>query len=147
MPRTKKAIKTVKKTETKKSSAGLTIPVYDLNGKEKGTVELAKEIFAVEASPKLLAQYVRVYLANRRQGTASTKTRGEITGSTRKIYKQKGTGRDRHGDIKAPIFVGGGTVGGPKPRDYSLKFNKKQTKKALFYSLSLKFKEQGIFGL
>ena len=147
MPRTKKAIKTVKKTETKKSSAGLTIPVYDLNGKEKGTVELAKEIFAVESSPKLLAQYVRVYLANRRQGTASTKTRSEVTGSTRKIYKQKGTGRARHGDIKAPIFVGGGTVGGPKPQDYSLKFNKKQTKIALFSALSLKFKEHGIFGL
>ena len=147
MPRTKKIAKKEVTSKIKKAQAGLTIPVYDLDGKEKGTIELAKEIFAVEANPKLLAQYVRVYLANRRQGTASTKTRAEVTGSTRKIYKQKGTGKARHGDIKAPIFVGGGTVGGPKPQDHSLRFNKKQTKKALLYALSLKFKEGGILGL
>ena len=131
MPQEKKLTKVVQKKKVKKTvKAGLTIPVYGLDGKEKGAAELPKEIFTVEASPKLLAQYVRVYLVNRRQGTASTKTRGEVSGSTRKIYKQKGTGKARHGDIKAPIFTGGGVVGGPKPQDYSLKLNKKQTKKA-----------------
>ncbi len=123
---------------TKAATRGITIPVYDIDGKEAKTVSLPKEIFDIKASPKLLAQYVRVYLANQRLGTASAKTRGEVTGSTRKIYRQKGTGRARHGSIKAPIFVGGGVVGGPQPRDYSLKLNKKQKQKALFYALTLR---------
>lgn len=149
MPKTKSKLKqTDKKVKVqKKAVTGLTIPVYDLNGKEKTKFTLPKEVFAVKTNPKLLAQYVRVYLANQRQGNAWTKTRGEVIGSTRKIYKQKGTGRARHGDKKAPIFVGGGIVGGPKPRNYSLKLNKKQTKSALLNALSLKFKEAGIFGL
>jgi len=95
----------------------------------------------------LLAQAVRVYLANQRQGNASTKTRGEVTGSTRKIYRQKGTGKARHGDIKAPIFVGGGIVGGPRPKNYSLSINKNQKRKAFFGSLSLKLKENKIIVL
>lgn len=136
-----------KKVKLKKVKTGLTIPVYGLDGKEKGTMELPKEIFSIEANPKLLAQYVRVHLANRRQGTASTKTRGEVTGSTRKIYRQKGTGRARHGDIKAPIFIGGGVVGGPRPRNFSLKLNKKQIRKSLFSAITLKFKGKEILGI
>lgn len=136
-----KAKKVVKKT------TGLSVPVYDINGKEKGNLELPKEAFSTPAKPELLAQAVRVYLANQRQGTASTKTRSEVIGSTRKIYRQKGTGRARHGDIKAPIFVGGGVVGGPKPKDYTLSFNKKQKRKAFFGALTLKLKENGILGL
>lgn len=145
-----KVKKTVRKKPDAKSvvkSAGLSIKVFDLEGKEKKELVLAKEIFSVKVSPKLLAQYVRVYLANQRQGNASTKTRGEVIGSTRKIYRQKGTGKARHGDIKAPIFVGGGVVGGPTPRDYSLKMNKKQKQKALFGALSLKYEKKLIFGL
>ncbi|OGK09872.1 50S ribosomal protein L4 [Candidatus Roizmanbacteria bacterium RIFCSPHIGHO2_01_FULL_35_10] len=144
MPKIKKTKKEVRKKNVK---AGLTLPVYGVDGKEKTPVDLPKEIFSVEVNPRLLAQYVRVYLANQRQGNASTKTRGEITGSTRKIYKQKGTGNARHGDRNAPIFVGGGVVGGPKPRDFSLRLNRKQTKKALFTALSMKLKERGIYGL
>lgn len=147
MPRVKKLSQKVTKKKVVKAKSELTIPVYGIDGKETGLLKLPKEIFKVDINPELLALYVRVYLANQRQGTASTKTRGEVTGSTRKIYKQKGTGRARHGDIKAPIFVGGGIVGGPKPRDYSLKLNKKQIKKALFSALSLKFKNQQISGL
>ena len=147
MPRIKKDTLKVKKSQSKKAKADLVIPVYGLDGKEKGVFELAKEFFAVEENPRLLAQYVRVYLANQRQGTASTKTRGEVTGSTRKIYRQKGTGRARHGDIKAPIFVGGGVVGGPKPRDFSLKLSKKQIKKSLLLALTLKFKGKNIIGI
>ena len=130
-----------------KAASGKGIPIYDIHGKPKGNLELPKEIFSIEKSPKLLSQYVRIYLANQRQGNASTKTQSEVTGSTRKIYRQKGTGRARHGSIKAPIFVGGGIVGGPKPKDFSLKLNKKQKKLALFYALSLKAKENGVIAL
>lgn len=143
----KKLKKTTKKTAVKKVKTGLSMPVYSIDGKELKTTELSKEIFAVKENPQLLAQYVRVYLANQRQGTASSKTRGQVTGSTRKIYRQKGTGRARHGDIKAPIFVGGGIVGGPQPRDYSLKINKKQKRKAFLSALTLKYKEGSFCGL
>jgi large subunit ribosomal protein L4 len=138
---------TIKKEKSIKKTVGLTVPVYDINGKEKGGLELPKAIFSAPASIQLLTQAVRVFQFNQRQGTASTKTRSEVIGSTRKIYRQKGTGRARHGDIKAPIFVGGGIVGGPKPRDYTLEFNKKQKKKALFGALTMKFKEKAIIGL
>lgn len=145
-----KKTKQIKQREVKKSTKGSSpfeIPVYNLKGEEEKKVALPKEIFSVEVNPKLLAQYVRVYLANQRQGTASTKTRGEVAGSTRKIYRQKGTGKARHGDKKAPIFVGGGVVGGPKPRDYHLLLTKKQKRKALFGSLTLQLKENNILGL
>jgi len=145
MPRVKK--ETLLEKKTVKKTSGLIIPVYDIDGQEKESLSLPKEIFQVKANSKLLAQYIRVYLTNQRQGTASTKTRTEVSGSTRKIYRQKGTGRARHGDIKAPIFVGGGIVHGPKPRDYSLKMNKKQKKQALFSALSLKLAEKSIIGL
>lgn len=147
MPKTKKIIikdEAKKKTATRK---GLTIPVYDLNGKVTGTHSVAKELFAADVNRNLLAQYARVYLSNQRRATASTKTRSEVRGSTRKIYRQKGTGRARHGDIKAPVFVGGGVVGGPKPRDYSLKMNKRQAKKALLGALAIKLKEKSIAAL
>lgn len=151
MPRTQKQ---TKKTEKELVSSkqdiilnkedNLLLPVYNLEGEEISSLSLPKEIFKFKVNDKLLSQAVRVYLANQRQGTASTKDRGEVSGSTRKIYRQKGTGRARHGSIKAPIFVGGGIVGGPKPRDYSLKINKKQKKQALFGSLSLQFRNNNI---
>jgi large subunit ribosomal protein L4 len=145
MPRIKKTpTKSTEKKQTVSSKLLVKVKVYDAKGNEKESVAFPKEIFSVTASPKLLAQYVRVYLANQRQGTASTKTRGEVVGSTKKIYRQKGTGRARHGDIKAPIFVGGGVVGGPKPKDYSLKMNKKQRRRSLFLALSLKQKDNAI---
>lgn len=122
------------------ASENLSVSVYNLEGKSTRQLDLPKELFSVEGNPRLLAQYMRVYLANQRQGNASTKTRGEVTGSTRKIYKQKGTGRARHGSNKAPIFVGGGVVGGPRPKNFNLKINKKQRTKALLYSLFLKQK-------
>ena len=148
MPTIKKQSETKKTTKpVAKKSTGLSAPVYNIEGKEKGTMNLPKEIFAVEVKPALLAQAVRVYLANQRQGTAKTKTRGEVTGSTRKIYRQKGTGRARHGAIKAPIFVGGGIAHGPRPRDYSLTLTKNQRQKAIFGALSARAKEKEIIGL
>lgn len=143
---------TVKKSEIKtKTSASkknsLSLSIYSIEGKEAKTVELPKEVFAVTANPSLLAQAVRVYLVNQRQGNVKVKTRGEVVGSTRKIYRQKGTGKARHGAIKAPIFVGGGIAHGPKQKEYNLKFNKKERKIALFGALSEKLKENKIFGL
>lgn len=120
------------------------LPVFNIAGKRKGSIELPMEIFGAKVNEKLLAQAVRVYLVNQRQGTASTKTRGEVVGSTRKIYRQKGTGRARHGSIKAPIFVGGGIIFGPKPRKFELKLSKQMKKKALFSALSQKFFDQKI---
>lgn len=133
-----------KPANTEKKKTGLTTEVIDVNGKSAGEIELPKEIFLAKINEKLLAQAVRVYLTNQRQGTSSTKTRGEVAGSTRKIYRQKGTGRARHGSIKAPIFVGGGIVFGPKPRDLSLGLPKKMKIGALFAALSSKFKSKDI---
>jgi len=97
---------------------------------------LPKEVFAVDAAPQLLAQAVRVYLANQRQGNQNAKTRAEINRTRHKLYKQKGTGGARHGDRKAPIFVGGGITFAPKPRDYSLSMSGPLKRRALFGALT-----------
>lgn len=138
----KEGIKLAKATAPRKSA--LLVDIFNLEGVSSGTIDLPKEIFSLSSSDNLLAQYVRVYLANQRQGTQSTKTRSEVIGTTAKIYKQKGTGRARHGAKKAPIFVGGGLTHAPKPRDYRLKIGKKQRSKALFNALTLKKKNEQI---
>ncbi len=107
---------------------------------------LPKELFGAKVNEKLLAQAVRVYLANQREGSAKTKTRGEVEGSTRKIYRQKGTGRARHGSIRAPIFVGGGIVFGPVVRDYHLKLNKRMKRVALVSALSARKADTAVIG-
>lgn len=132
-----------KKTKFDKKE-NLHLSVYDIEGNEISKISIDKKIISLKNNDKLIAQAVRVYLANQRQGTASTKDRGEVSGSTRKIYRQKGTGRARHGSIKAPIFVGGGIVGGPKPKDYSLKLNKKQKKQVFILSLSYKLRNRDV---
>jgi len=125
----------------------LSLSVYGIDGKEQKTIELPKEVFSVTPNKSLITQAIRVYLVNQRQGNVKVKTRSEVIGSTRKIYRQKGTGKARHGAIKAPIFVGGGVAHGPKQKDYNLKFNKKEKKLALYGALSTKLKENKIFGL
>jgi len=137
-PATKNAVAVKSEVPKKSTKVKLSIDVFDLNGNSAGTITLPEEIFGEKLNKQLLAQAVRVYMANKRQGNASTKTRGEVDGSTRKIYRQKGTGRARHGSIRAPIFVHGGVVHGPKPRDYSLGLPKKMKRKALFSALSAK---------
>lgn len=109
--------------------------VYNIKGEVVGRISLPKEIFSIKPNPVLMRQAVHVYLANQRLGSHSTKTRSEVSGSTRKIYRQKGTGRARHGDRKAPIFRKGGIAHGPKPRDYSLKLSKQMRRLALFSAL------------
>jgi large subunit ribosomal protein L4 len=106
--------------------ASFQAPLVGVDGSVAGSVQLPDSLFGFNAHPKLVAQYVRVYLANNRQGTASTKDRSQIRGTTKKMYRQKGTGNARHSTAKAPIFVGGGVAGGPKPRDFRLKINRKQ---------------------
>lgn len=142
-PIVKKAV--IKKAAApKKAVSGLSVQVYDALGKSAGYVELPKEIFGAEVNKKLIAQAVRVYLANQRKGTVSTKTRGEVNATKQKVWKQKGTGRARHGARSAPIFVGGGAAFGPKPRDYSLSLPKKMRKSALISSLSSKLQGEQI---
>ena len=131
-------------TQKKKRTQKLIANVYNTQGKVVSEINLPKEVFGAKVNSSLMAQAVRVYLANQRMGTASTKNRGEITGSTKKIWRQKGTGRARHGSRKAPIFVGGGVAFGPRPRDYSLKMPKKMKKAALFSALSYKQDSGGI---
>ena len=102
------------------------LAVYNISGEDTGRkVELSKDIFGVEPNDHAIYLDVKQFLANQRQGTHKSKERGEITGSTRKIKKQKGTGTARAGSIKSPVFRGGGRVFGPKPRNYSFKLNKK----------------------
>lgn len=135
-------VKAVVKKQVKDlpKETGLKISVYDIKGKVTESVTLPKEIFGVEINNNIMAQAVRVYLANQRRGTVKTKSRGEVKISTRKIYRQKGTGRARHGAASAPIFVGGGIAFGPRQRDYSLKLSQKMRKVALFSALSAKLK-------
>ena len=110
--------------------------VVDERGVEVGTRELAPDRFAVPADLHSLHLVVRAGQAARRRGTASTRTRGEISGSTAKLYRQKGTGRARAGSVKSPLRTGGGTVFGPKPRSYAIKVNRKVARKALAMALS-----------
>jgi len=127
--------------ETKKLT---TTDIYNQKGEKVGKVELPEEIFKTKINPDLMAQAVRVYLTNQRQGNASTKRRGEISGGGRKPWRQKGTGRARHGSIRSPIWVKGGVAHGPKPKDWSLKLSKKMKKAALFSALSQKHEEKNI---
>ena len=113
-------------TKKLKEKKEITVKKYAVDGTESGVVALKNELLQFKPNPTLLAQYVRVYLANQREGNASTKTRAEVGGTTKKIYKQKGTGGARHGSLKAPIYKGGGVVGGPKPAEYRLQLSKKQ---------------------
>ncbi|MCQ9342604.1 50S ribosomal protein L4 [Corynebacterium sp. 153RC1] len=114
----------------------LKLDVHTAEGKTNGSVELPAEIFDREVSVALLHQVVNAQLAARRQGTHSTKTRGEVRGGGRKPFRQKGTGRARQGSIRAPHFTGGGISHGPKPRDYSQRTPKKMIKAALYGALS-----------
>lgn len=114
----------------------LNADVYDVTGKVTGSFELPAELFDVEVNIPLIHQVVNAQLAAARQGTHSTKTRGEVSGGGKKPFKQKGTGRARQGSIRAPQFTGGGTVHGPKPRDYSQRTPKKMIAAALCQSLS-----------
>lgn len=116
------------------------IAVYNINRQQVGERELADDVFNADVKGYLIHDMVRYQLAARRQGTADTKGRSEVRGGGRKPFKQKGTGGARQGCIRAPHYVGGGTVFGPTPRDYSFKLNRKVKKAALRCALSARFK-------
>ncbi len=112
------------------------LDVYNLSKEKVGEIEVSDKVFSAQVKPYLVHRAVVYYLALFRRGTASTKTRGEVRGGGRKPWRQKGTGRARHGSIRSPIWRGGGIVHGPKPRDFSIKMNKKERRAALISVLS-----------
>ena len=112
--------------------------VYSIDGKELRTIELNDAVFGLPVNEDVIYYAITNELANMRVGTACTKGRAEVNGSNAKPYKQKGTGRARRGDKKSPILVGGGTIFGPKPRDYSYAIPKKAKRLAMKSNLSLK---------
>lgn len=121
------------------------LPIYTTEGKDSGSkAELADSIFSVEPNETVIYEDVRRYMANQRQGTAKTKERGEVRGGGRKAYRQKGTGQARRGSIRSPLLKGGGTVFGPKPRDYSFRMSKKSRQLARKSALSIKAEEDAI---
>jgi large subunit ribosomal protein L4 len=121
--------------------------IQDLNNKSAGQVEFNDQILETEYHPQAVKQAVIGYLAARRQGTHSTKTRAEVSYSTRKLYRQKGTGNARSGSAKSPLRRHGGITFGPSPRDYSIRINKKFRKLAMRSAIAEKFRNNGILVL
>ena len=116
-----------------------TADLIDMKGEKVGDVEIKDEVFNVEVKPYLIHDVIKMQLANRRSGSASTKTRKEVKGSGKKLYRQKGTGRARQGTITAPHQVGGGVAFGPKPRSYYYLLPKKVRRSALRSALTVKY--------
>ena len=117
------------------------VSVYNMEGAQVGTIELSDSIFAVPVNEHLVHQAVVAQLANKRQGTQKAKTRSEVRGGGRKPWRQKGTGHARQGSTRSPQWTGGGVVFAPKPRDYSVKMNKKEKQLAMKSALSAKLAE------
>lgn len=118
-----------------------TVKVLDLTSKEVGEVELADAVFGVALNEPLIHEAVRSFLANRRAGTSATKTRGDVAGSGRKLWKQKGTGRARIASLRSPLWKGGGNAHGPQPRDWSYNLPKKMRKHAMCSAISERLRE------
>ena len=123
------------------------VSVYNMEGKEVGTIELNDAVFGVKVNEHLVHMAVVSQLANKRQGTQKAKTRSEVSGGGRKPWRQKGTGHARQGSTRAPQWTGGGTVFAPGPRDYSFKMNKKEKRFALKSALTSRVQENKIFVL
>ena len=118
------------------------VSVYNMEGKEVGTIELNDAVFGVEVNEHLVHMAVVAQLANKRQGTQKAKTRSEVSGGGRKPWRQKGTGHARQGSTRAPQWTGGGVVFAPTPRDYSFKLNKKERRAALKSALTSRVEEK-----
>jgi large subunit ribosomal protein L4 len=121
-----------------------TVKVRDLKNKEVGEVELSDAVFGVPFNEPLIHAAVRNFMANARQGTSATKTRGDVSGSGRKLWKQKGTGRARIASLRSPLWKGGGNVHGPQPRDWSYNMPKKMRRGALRSALSERVREGNV---
>lgn len=120
------------------------VAVYDMLGTQVGEIDLNDKVFGIEPNEAVMQQFVKMQLANKRQGTASTKTRAEVRGGGKKPWKQKGTGRARVGSSRNPVWRGGGIAFGPKPRDYSYKLPRKVRRLALKSALSSKALDSNI---
>ena len=118
------------------------VSVYNIEGKEVGTIDLSDAVFGVEVNEHLVHMAVVAQLANKRQGTQKAKTRSEVSGGGRKPWRQKGTGHARQGSTRAPQWTGGGVVFAPTPRDYSFKLNKKERRAALKSALTSRVEEK-----
>ena len=118
-----------------------TAKVLDLTSKEVGEIELPEAVFGVPLNEPLIHEAVRSFLANRRAGTSATKTRGDVSGSGRKLWKQKGTGRARIASLRSPLWKGGGNAHGPQPRDWSYNLPKKMRKRAMCSAISERLRE------
>ena len=123
------------------------VDLFNMSGQRVGDLELSDSVFGVEVNEAVLHQVVKAQLANKRQGTQSTKTRAEVRGGGRKPWRQKGTGRARHSSIRSPIWVGGGVIFAPKPRDYRQSVPKKVKRLAMKSALSSKILDQEIIVL
>jgi large subunit ribosomal protein L4 len=118
-----------------------TVKILDLASKEVGEIELNDMVFGVPLNEPLIHEAVRSYQANRRQGTSATKTRGDVSGAGRKLWRQKGTGRARIASLRSPLWKGGGNVHGPQPRDWSYNLPKKMRKRAMCSAISERLRE------
>src|SRR5437899_7370698 len=118
-----------------------TAKVLDLTSNEVGEIELPEVVFDVPVNEPLIHEAVRSFLANRRAGTSATKTRGDVSGAGRKLWKQKGTGRARIASLRSPLWKGGGNVHGPQPRDWSYNLPKKMRKQAIGAATSERLRE------
>lgn len=123
------------------------VNVYDIEFKKVSEIELNDAVFGADVNEALLHEVVRMQMAARRSGTASTKERSDVQGSSRKLWRQKGTGRARVGNVRSPLWRKGGVVFGPHPRDYSFKMPKKMRRSALRSALSLKIREEKVLVL
>ncbi|PLV55636.1 50S ribosomal protein L4 [Thermotoga sp. SG1] len=123
------------------------VDLLNVKGEKVGSLEISDFVFNIDPNYDVMWRYVDMQLSNRRAGTASTKTRGEVSGGGRKPWPQKHTGRARHGSIRSPIWRHGGVAHGPKPRDWSKKLNKKMKRLALRSALSVKYRENKLLVL
>jgi large subunit ribosomal protein L4 len=143
----KKVTESIKKAKSSEKKSTSSIPMFNSKGKEVGKFELDKALFTGDVNQGVLYQAILMYNANKRRGTASTKTRGDVSGGGKKPFRQKGTGRARAGSTRSPLWRHGGTVFGPHPRDFHYTLPKKVTRLALLSSLNSKMNDEKLIGI
>jgi large subunit ribosomal protein L4 len=137
----------ISKAKSSKEAEGFSVPIYNSNGKTVGNFSFDKRIFSGDVNKKVLYQAVLMYNANRRQGNAATKTRGDVSGGGKKPWRQKGTGRARAGSTRSPLWRHGGVIFGPHPRDYHFSIPKKMKRLAFLSSINSKLNEKKVMGI
>ncbi len=146
-PKTKKVRTKKVKKDAKKTPSEFSVPIYNIAGSQTGSFIFNKKVFTGKVNKGVLYHAVRMYNANKRQGNASTKTRGDVSGGGKKPWRQKGTGRARAGSIRSPLWRGGGVVFGPHPRDFSYSLPRNTRRLALLASINSKLNEKKLIGI